>query len=215
MSTPAIVAIQSAMQARHANLAPLYDSGAIGLTRDGKVALRDASSVPLPQRGALNGLLASENADRTSLYRAERTGIRNGSGAGERASRRAKAGVPRPQWRLEPKVKPGGFDIETIPECLLEFESSMAYNGGLEPSSHSSYTVHLAAVISSSSSPANRLPFHCAFRDEQQFKVFSLSNATKRRSSSAFSIDLIFVLRSFRGTAVASICPCCLSWPGA
>ncbi|MCP5238308.1 MAG: YdbL family protein [Zoogloeaceae bacterium] len=69
VSTPAIVAIQSAMQARHANLAPLYDSGAIGLTRDGKVALRDASSVPLPQRGALNGLLASENADRTSLYR--------------------------------------------------------------------------------------------------------------------------------------------------
>ena len=48
VSTPAIVAIQSAMQARHANLAPLYDSGAIGLTRDGKVALRDASSVPLP-----------------------------------------------------------------------------------------------------------------------------------------------------------------------
>ncbi|MCB1911592.1 MAG: YdbL family protein [Rhodocyclaceae bacterium] len=69
VSTPAIVAIQSAMQARHANLAPLYDSGAIGLTRDGKVALRDASSVPLPQRGALNGLLAAENADRTSLYR--------------------------------------------------------------------------------------------------------------------------------------------------
>lgn len=69
VNTPAITAIQSAMQGRHASLAPLYDSGAVGLTRDGKVALRDASAVPLAQRGQLNAIVAAENSDRSALYR--------------------------------------------------------------------------------------------------------------------------------------------------
>lgn len=69
INTPAISALQKAMQQRHNELAPLYDAGAVGLARDGNVALRDASSVPLAQRSRVNTLIASENADRASLYR--------------------------------------------------------------------------------------------------------------------------------------------------
>ncbi len=69
INTPGIVAIQGSMQKRHAELAPLYASGAVGLTRDGNVALRDAAAAPLAQRAAVNGLIAAENQDRASLYR--------------------------------------------------------------------------------------------------------------------------------------------------
>lgn len=69
INTPAIAALKQSMQQRHAQLAPLYASGAVGLARDGTVALRDASSVPLPQRGQVNALIAAENADRAALYR--------------------------------------------------------------------------------------------------------------------------------------------------
>ncbi len=69
INTPAIAALQKSMQQRHADLAPLYASGAIGLASDGGVALRDAASVPLAQRARVNALIAAENADRTALYR--------------------------------------------------------------------------------------------------------------------------------------------------
>jgi uncharacterized protein YdbL (DUF1318 family) len=69
INTPGIAAIQSSMQKRHGELAPLYGSGAVGLTRDGNVALRDAAAVPLAQRAAVNGLIAAENQDRAALYR--------------------------------------------------------------------------------------------------------------------------------------------------
>lgn len=69
INTPAISALKSAMQARHGKLAPHYASGAVGLTRDGGVALRDANAVPLAERQALNGLVADENRDRANLYR--------------------------------------------------------------------------------------------------------------------------------------------------
>jgi uncharacterized protein YdbL (DUF1318 family) len=69
INTPTISALQQAMQQRHAQLAPLYGSGAVGLARDGTVAVRDASSVPLARRGQLNALIAAENADRAALYR--------------------------------------------------------------------------------------------------------------------------------------------------
>ncbi len=69
INTPAIAALQQSMQQRHAQLAPLYASGAVGLARDGTVALRDASGVPLAQRGQVNALIAAENADRAALYR--------------------------------------------------------------------------------------------------------------------------------------------------
>ena len=69
VNTPAIAALQSSMQKRHVELAPFYANGAIGLTRDGFVALRDANAVPLAQRQQINGLIAAENQDRSALYR--------------------------------------------------------------------------------------------------------------------------------------------------
>lgn len=69
INTPAINALQQSMQQRYQQLAPLYASGAVGLTRDGNVALRDARAVPLAQRQNVNALIASENQDRAALYR--------------------------------------------------------------------------------------------------------------------------------------------------
>ena len=69
INTPGVIAIQSSMQSRHAQLAPLYAGGAVGLTRDGNVALRDPAAVPLSQRAAAGGLVAAENQDRAALYR--------------------------------------------------------------------------------------------------------------------------------------------------
>lgn len=69
INTPAISQLRDAMQARHAQLAPHYASGALGLTGDGRIALRDANAVPLAQRQAVQGLVAQENGDRDALYR--------------------------------------------------------------------------------------------------------------------------------------------------
>ncbi len=69
INTPAISQVRGAMQARHAQLAPHYASGAVGLTADGRVELRDAAAVPLAQRQAVQALVAQENGDREVLYR--------------------------------------------------------------------------------------------------------------------------------------------------
>ena len=69
VNTPAVSALKNSMQARHGELAPYYASGAIGLTKDGFIAVKDANAVPLAQRGALTSLVKSENADRSNLYK--------------------------------------------------------------------------------------------------------------------------------------------------
>ncbi len=68
VNTPGVSAIKQSMQARHAQLAAHYGSGAVGLTSDGLIALRDAGAVPLAQRQAVNALVAAENNDRNALY---------------------------------------------------------------------------------------------------------------------------------------------------
>lgn len=68
-NTPAIAAIKTSMQIRHAQMQSFYMSGAIGLTQDGYIAVKDASAVPLSQRGGLAGLVKDENTDRTRLYK--------------------------------------------------------------------------------------------------------------------------------------------------
>jgi uncharacterized protein YdbL (DUF1318 family) len=57
------------MEQRHRQLAPYYTSGAIGMTRDGEVTLRDQKLVPLKDRNAAKSLLSKENNDRSALYR--------------------------------------------------------------------------------------------------------------------------------------------------
>jgi uncharacterized protein len=69
INTPAIAALRSSMQQRHGQLAPFYANGAVGLTRDGNIAMRDAGAVPLAQRQLVNSLIAAENQDRAALYR--------------------------------------------------------------------------------------------------------------------------------------------------
>ncbi|RFC34418.1 MAG: hypothetical protein DID91_2727702553 [Candidatus Nitrotoga sp. MKT] len=68
INTPGVTALKQSMQTRHAQLAEFYANGAIGLTSDGMVALRDANTVPLAARQKVNGLVAAENQDRKSLY---------------------------------------------------------------------------------------------------------------------------------------------------
>ncbi|MBT0961950.1 YdbL family protein [Denitromonas iodatirespirans] len=69
VNTPAIAALKASMADRHAQLAPLYASGAVGLKSDGSLAVHDANAVPLAQRSKLNTLVAAENSDRAALYR--------------------------------------------------------------------------------------------------------------------------------------------------
>ena len=69
ISSPTIGKLESSMRARHAKLLPHYNSGAIGLTSNGLVAVRDAKAIPLAQRKSVNQLVADENRDRKALYR--------------------------------------------------------------------------------------------------------------------------------------------------
>ena len=69
VSSPAIQRIQASMRDRHSRLEPHYESGAVGLTGNGLVELRDASAVPLAERNAVRQLVADENTDRNNLYR--------------------------------------------------------------------------------------------------------------------------------------------------
>src|SRR5690348_5946610 len=70
IDTPAIATLRKSLRERYEKqLAPLYANGAIGLTRDGSVALRDANLVPLAQRAQVNSLVADSNQDLAALYR--------------------------------------------------------------------------------------------------------------------------------------------------
>jgi uncharacterized protein YdbL (DUF1318 family) len=68
--TPQIAAIQARMTQRFsATLSKYFANGAVGLSRDGLVALRDAASVPLAERTLVNTAVADENRDRQAVYR--------------------------------------------------------------------------------------------------------------------------------------------------
>ena len=69
IDTPAVTALRASLREGHKQLRPLYESGAIGLTHDGNVALHDANLIPLAQRAQVNALIAQANQDRAALYR--------------------------------------------------------------------------------------------------------------------------------------------------
>ncbi len=70
VSTPELQALRGKMRARYTkHLEALFDAGAIGLTRDGDVALRDSGSVPLSQRNQVRQWIEAENKDRAAVYR--------------------------------------------------------------------------------------------------------------------------------------------------
>lgn len=68
VNTPAIRQLQASMEQRHRQLAAHYDSGAVGMTDDGRITLRDQKLVPLSERNTVKGLVAQENGDRDALY---------------------------------------------------------------------------------------------------------------------------------------------------
>lgn len=70
IQTTQIQAIQARMKQRFDSTLTKYcESGAVGFTNDGMVALRDAAAVPLPERAAVNAAVADENRDRKAVYR--------------------------------------------------------------------------------------------------------------------------------------------------
>lgn len=69
-SSPQIEQIKDKMADRFTKLKPLFDSGAIGLTDNGYLTVRDASAAPLSQRAQISRLVDAENADRKALYQA-------------------------------------------------------------------------------------------------------------------------------------------------
>lgn len=67
-SSPEIKRLTDSMEARFPDLAPHYASGAVGISSDGFITVRDGNRVALPDRNKVRTLVANENADRSALY---------------------------------------------------------------------------------------------------------------------------------------------------
>jgi uncharacterized protein len=68
VNTPEVRAIVGALANRNGELRAYFASGAIGLTSDGHVDVRDQNVIPLPERAKVKSLVADENRDRDALY---------------------------------------------------------------------------------------------------------------------------------------------------
>lgn len=68
LSSPEIRAVTSSMQQRFAQLEKYFASGAVGLTADGLIEVRDQNSIALAERAVVKRLVAEDNADRKTLY---------------------------------------------------------------------------------------------------------------------------------------------------
>lgn len=69
INTEAVTVIRKSMAKRHQALKPHLDGGAIGLTSDGLMAMRDANQVAALERAEVILRIADENKDRNTLYR--------------------------------------------------------------------------------------------------------------------------------------------------
>ena len=69
INSPRINELKSKMKARHEDLKPFYQQGAIGLNGKGLLEIRDADAVSLRERSQLQNLVKAENADRQALYK--------------------------------------------------------------------------------------------------------------------------------------------------
>ena len=68
VSSPAVTRIRQSMTARFGEMEKFFASGAIGLTKDGMVDVRDLNAVALPDRATVKRLVSEDNADRAQLY---------------------------------------------------------------------------------------------------------------------------------------------------
>jgi uncharacterized protein YdbL (DUF1318 family) len=69
IDSPSVSAIRRSLADRFHRLGEHFESGVIGLTRDGMVALRNAASTPAEARIDIERLVADENKDRATLIR--------------------------------------------------------------------------------------------------------------------------------------------------
>jgi len=70
IDTPQVVAIRERMTDRHqTTLSDWFAAGAIGLTNDGMVEIRERTAVGLADRRNLERVVGEENADRNAVYR--------------------------------------------------------------------------------------------------------------------------------------------------
>lgn len=68
INTPAISALRNNLKKRASSLKVYYASGAVGLTSNANVQIRDQSLIPLKQRNQVKKLVADENKERGALY---------------------------------------------------------------------------------------------------------------------------------------------------
>ncbi len=68
INTPAISALRNSLKKRASLLKLHYTSGAVGLTSNANVQIRDLSLIPLNQRNQVKKLVADENKERGALY---------------------------------------------------------------------------------------------------------------------------------------------------
>jgi len=68
INTPAISALRNSLKARAGSLKPHYASGAVGLTSNANVQIRDQSLIPLKERNHVKKLVSDENKERGALY---------------------------------------------------------------------------------------------------------------------------------------------------
>ena len=68
VSSPAVTRIKQSMAGRFGELEKFFASGAVGLTKDGMIDVRDLNAVALPDRATVKRLVAEDNADRSQLY---------------------------------------------------------------------------------------------------------------------------------------------------
>ena len=93
------------MGARFGELEKFFASGAVGLTKDGLLEVRDINAVALPDRATVKRLVAEDNADRAQLYTRDRARQQSPRvGGGHQEELRAPLGGDRRQARL---VLPG------------------------------------------------------------------------------------------------------------
>lgn len=70
IDTPQVQTIKQRMAERHRqHLADWYEAGAIGLSNNGLVEIRDRSAIGLAERRNLERVVSEENADRRAVYR--------------------------------------------------------------------------------------------------------------------------------------------------
>jgi uncharacterized protein len=69
VSSPAITQITASMGRRFPEIEKYFGTGAVGLTNNGDIDVRDLNSVPLPERATVKRLVSEDNADRAALYK--------------------------------------------------------------------------------------------------------------------------------------------------